>query len=1037
MLRRNFIPLALVLSWGVGFTDLPFAFGDIDNQQVNIKVPSLKDSPQGGNGTLLVVIFKDGLPASGIEVRAGNKVLKTTSAGVVSFDLPAKSQTVLIPEVGKALTAHIVADQETQMTVNLLTDKNADVALEAPTAEASQNPATTEKQEVKFQVKTGDTPVPEATVLFSGLNEVFKTDAQGFVTAQIPKGNYAVSFFHPNYQTQTLSEYKVEGAGSLPTEIHLKPASNELEEVLVLAPKIKGSLSSLVEIRKQSSAVTDVLGAEQMARAGDSDAASSLRRVTGLTLVGGKYVYVRGLGERYSGVQMNQFSLPSPEPSRRVVPLDLFPTSIMESIIVQKSYSPDLPGEFGGGVIQLRTRSLPEKFFFRGNITGSYTNTGSRLSYQGGSKDWLGMDDGTRAMPSAIKDVLAKGTRIQESTPGADNGLTKPQLTALGQSLAVNYNTNRSSEAAMPGMSLAMGTGWSFPNLKIGTAGSALYGQNANEIDRISNSFNVGAGGKLEKDNSRVTVSSELETRLAGSLDFGVEVFKQQKITASTFILRNTTNLTQINTTTNKNTGNISEATTLDQTERQVLTQHLKGEHEFGTFPLKINWRLGQSDAKRDSPDRRDYTYDILNGNRSLASGASGNRRTFSTLTDATSEKAFDLTVPLKYEDRELVKFKVGMNQLEKNRRADVTRLYFDGSAAGVDTSKDVNSILSKENINDDGYVIHNLTNAADSYTGDQTIRGQYAMVELNPHPKWTLSAGFRQEKSIQQVNTFYYFDPSTPFASSSLKMNDTLPAYSLTWKPTEKLRARLAYSETLARPDFRELSTVGFIDDETRYEVQGNANLKGTVIKNIDHRWEYYFTSDEYASIGVFRKKFQNPIEVMFIAGPNNIQSFANAPEANNLGIELEGRTGLRHFSRALRRWTLLANVTFIKSEIVLGDKGAQTSASRPLQGQSPYVFNTQLQYDRPNWGFSSTLLYNIIGKRITEVGTNQIPDTYEQPFGQLDFVASLALKNNWTLSFRARNLLDPKVEATQADEIVRSFKRGRNFAFVMGATF
>jgi outer membrane receptor protein involved in Fe transport len=547
----------------------------------------------------------------------------------------------------------------------------------------------------------------------------------------------------------------------------------------------------------------------------------------------------------------------------------------------------------------------------------------------------------------------------------------------------------------------------------------------------------VGAGGKLEKDNSRSTISSEVDTRLAGSLDFGVEVFKQHKITVSTFLLRNTTNLTQLNTTTNKNTGNMTEATTLDQVERQLLTKHLKGEHEFGTFPLKINWRLGESDAKRDSPDRRDYSYDILNGNKTLTSGAGGNRRTFSNLTDTTSEKAFDITMPLKYDGQEVIKFKVGMKDLEKNRRADVTRLFFDCAVTGADAGKDLNSIISPENVANDTCVLHNLTNAADSYTGDQTVRGQYAMVEINPHPKWSLSAGFRKEKSVQQVNTFYYFDPSTPFASSRLEMNDTLPAYSLTWKPTEKLRARLAYSETLARPDFRELSTVGFIDDETRYEVQGNANLKGTVIKNIDHRWEYYFTSDEYASVGLFYKKFKNPIEVMFIAGPNNIQSFANAPEANNLGLELEGRAGLRHFSRALRRWTLLANVTFIQSQIVLADQGAQTSLNRPLQGQSPYVFNTQLQYDRPAWGFSSTLLYNIIGKRITEVGTNQIPDTYEQPFGQLDYVASLALKNNWTLSFRARNLLDPKVEATQANEIVRSFKRGRNFAFVMGASF
>jgi outer membrane receptor protein involved in Fe transport len=269
--------------------------------------------------------------------------------------------------------------------------------------------------------------------------------------------------------------------------------------------------------------------------------------------------------------------------------------------------------------------------------------------------------------------------------------------------------------------------------------------------------------------------------------------------------------------------------------------------------------------------------------------------------------------------------------------------------------------------------------------------------------------------------------------------MRDSLPAFGIVWKPGEKLRSRIAYSETLARPDFREMSPVGYTDDETGYTVVGNAYLRGTVIKNIDHRWEYYFTSDEYASIGVFYKKFQDPIESTFKSGGNRIQTFENAKSAENVGVELEGRMGLRNFSRALRRWTVLSNVSFIRSAIEINDglSGIQTSKERPLQGQSPYVINLQLQYDYPSWGFTSTVLYNTIGKRITEVGINKSPDIYEQPVNQLDFVASKAIKNNWTVSLRGRNLLDPEVESTQGDEVVRSFKRGRTFSLVLGAVF
>lgn len=334
---------------------------------------------------------------------------------------------------------------------------------------------------------------------------------------------------------------------------------------------------------------------------------------------------------------------------------------------------------------------------------------------------------------------------------------------------------------------------------------------------------------------------------------------------------------------------------------------------------------------------------------------------------------------------------------------------------------------------------LKNLTNDADSYVGTQKTQAQYAMVDFSPLSSWTFIAGVRRESSEQIVNTFKYFDRVNATSFSTIEMNDILPSYGVVWKPTEKIRSRITYSETLARPDFREMSTVGFIDDETGNIVQGNANLKGTVIKNIDHRWEYYFTADEYASIGFFYKEFENPIEILFLPGVNRIQTFDNAKAAQNYGVEFEGRVGLRHFSRPLRRWTVLSNLTYINSEIELSaqNKGTQTSSSRPLQGQSPYVINMQLQYDRPQWGLTTTLLYNVIGKRITEVGTNSIPDTYEQPFEQLDFVATKRIGDRWTVSLRARNLLNPEVESTQGDEMVRSLRRGRIFNVVMGAVF
>lgn len=1047
MFKKLLLPFLTSFVW-VGLITCPFSVFANENSSTTQIVVKNSSSSIDELGSVLFVVFKDGIPASNIEVKTPNGILNTNVGGTFLTKVKSdQAHQFEIVSTGQLVSVKVISGEESQVIVNLLADKQTDVQVSIP--EPANNLNTQlglNKKPIIIEVKSSlGAKIPEATILFSGINSVYKTDQEGLLKADLPEGKYSASVFHPEYQTFTIHEINLALNQNNKFDVSLRPAENSLDEVLVLAPKIKGSLSSLVEVRRQSSAVTDVLGAEQMARAGDSDAAASLRRVTGLTLVGGKYVYVRGLGERYSGVQMNSFSLPSPEPSRRVVPLDLFPTAIMESIVVQKSYSPDLPGEFGGGVIQLKTRSIPEKFFFRSTLSTQIENTNNRLEHQGGSKDWLGLDDGTRNIPDIIKQALTAGKKLEVNVTGFKDGVTQEELVAMGQSLNNNYNSSRTNTPSLPGLSFSIGDGWKFNNLKIGSSGSGLYGQNTNQLTRSLTSFSVGSGGKLERDNQRNSDFSEVETRAAASYDLGIEYDKNQKLTFSTFLLRNTTKLTQFNETTFVSSPK-TEGMVMEFTERQLWTKHLKGEHHLNDmldFPLTVDWRLGQSDARRDSPDRREITYLVTDQSKNILDNQSGNRRIYSDLKDTSNEAAINFTIPIKNSSsREFMKLKWGASQIAKERNSHMTRLYFAKDTSGplgLDTSSDPETLFASKNIKPGVYMLKNITSDADSYSGNQKISATYFNLDVSPWESFSVQAGMRKESSIQDVNTFKYFDAGNPSATSSIKMNDLLPAYSMVWKPNDQWRARLAYSETLARPDFREMSTVGFIDDETGNIIQGNAQLKGTVIKNIDHRWEYYFNSDEYISIGAFYKNFVNPIEVLFLPGVNKIQSFANAKAANNLGIEIEGRMGLRHTSRFFRRWTVLSNVSIIKSEIELSEenRGTQTSLSRPLQGQSPYVVNFQLQYDRPIWGVSSSLLYNIIGKRITQVGTNEIPDTYEQPFQQLDLVLNEKINDNWTVSFRARNLLDPEIISTQADEIVRSQKRGRIFGLVLGAVF
>lgn len=1018
----------------------PFAYSQDSTIRSSFKI-SDQESLKESQGRVLILSFRNGEPSGRVKFEHSSGSYMSAIDGSLTVELPPGAHSFYIPELERKIAIQVTSGEETQVIVNLLHQpQKSEVSVKTPTGIHSDG---LKSGEIGFplQVKVVDEkslrPLTGGLVIVSGYEDTLTTNSEGRVESRLPDGEYSLSIFHPKYQTKTLSGVKVGPDSNKPLVVSLTPAINELDEVTILAPKIKGSVSALIEVRRQSSSVTDVMGSEQMSRQGDSDAASSLRRMTGLTLKDGKYVYVRGLGERYSGVQLNQFSLPSPEPNRRVVPLDLFPTAILESVLVQKSYSPDLPGEFGGGVIQLQSRTLSEKFSLKFTLSSSQESADQRLTSRGGGLDWAGIDNGTRKMPAAIREALQSGKKLILQQPGSSEGISEEQLVHLGRSLPVNYVTNRTSEGTPPGFSLAIADRFRVGSARTGIAGSILYGQSADRGERFSRGLNAMSPGRYSTDYNRISEYAEIETRLAGQVDLGFELNQKNTVSLSSMLLRHTTDFTQQDQKQDPNSTSSIESTTLDWTERQLWTNHLKGKHKLGSSfgqDIEGSWRIGQADAIRDNPDRREYAFERTPTSFRMRGDSGGNRRTYSYLMDRSQEVAADLVLPLGFE-RDRLKLKIGASELKRGRRSEVFRLFFSGETSG----DPIESQLSLANIGPGGFQLQNLTDAADSYRGDQNVVSQYAMADFGPLPNWKFLAGYRWERSVQTVNTFRYYEPENPFSQSKLEMSDVLPSFAVMWKPNQQWRSRLAYSETLARPDFRELSEVGFLDDETGYEVRGNSSLKGTIIQNIDHRWEYYWSADEYASSGLFFKKFRDPIEVMFVPGVNRIQTFSNARAAENFGLELESRIGLRKLTRILRRWSILTNLTFIRSEIELDEKskGVQTSQQRPLQGQAPYVVNFQLQYDRPIWEFSATLLYSLVGERISEVGTNNIPDTYQNPSHQLDFVASKAISKVWTVALKAKNLLDPAIESFQDKELVRKTHNGRSIGLNMTGIF
>lgn len=1037
--RLIFFP---VLAMALAFC-LPAIASEVKSTLTMSPQSSFKET-KNEKGQVIILVFKKGLPLSGfkIEVPQG-RFFETNEDGYLNLELPVGAQKISFPEIGKAVTAQVRNDSETELIVDV---KDSD--LKASFVEVNEGKADPEMIQslsdlqgetltVFVRDASSQNPVQDAQIRIKGYSGQVISDPKGRASIILPKGFHTIFVSESSHSVATREiEVKEESAELL---FDLTPQTTELEEFVVLSPQNKGSFSALVEIRRKSSAVGEVLGSEQMSRQGDSDAASSLRRVTGLTLMAGKYVYVRGLGERYSAVQMNELSLPSPEPSRRVVPLDLFPSSILESIFIQKSFTSNLPAEFGGGLVQLKTKSIPKQFFAQVSVGQQVDDSADRLSYRGGASDWTGRDDGTRELPNQIKQAMATGRKLVERNASNPDGFTKEELRQMGDSLNKNYNLSRTSASALPSLSMGIGNSWGFGPWNLGVASSLLHNSEMEKSSQKSASVDSPQKGSLEITEEGKTETSSAERKLGGTLSLGAQYLKDQSLSLTLIGLRHSTDEVSVKESSGSAVNDASRRRTRTEwAEREMVIKQLRGEHKIvvsESFPIDVVWRMGEANSKRDAPDSKEYTYrqKAPTDSYQLDPDVSGNLRTYSFLADTTSERSADLSFPLNFVPGESFKLKLGTGDVSRERRSDTFRLqyvkdYISGQEPDLTREPDV--IFSER----DKWILINQTGTADSYSGTQSIRSYFFQSDWAVHPQWDVVIGARQEESLQEVKTFYYFAPTDAQSVGSIETTNVLPSYALVWKPTEKIRARLAYSETVSRPDFRELSMVRYIDEDTGYEARGNNQLKNTVIHNVDHRWEYYFTPDEYISLGVFQKRFVSPVEDVFLPMAGGLLKIPqNALGAENKGAEFESRVNLRYLSRNLRRWSVITNYSLIESKVEIDpSKSANlTTKDRPLQGQSPYVFNFQLQYERQAQGTTGTLLYNVIGPRITEVGTDFRPDIYEQPFHQVDLVIGQKWKRlKGSFNFKAKNILDPEVKALQGDKTVRSFYRGRAFS-------
>ncbi len=825
--------------------------------------------------------------------------------------------------------------------------------------------------------------------------------------------------------------------------------------------------------------VVSVLSAADIARTGEGDIAGALGRVTGLSVVGGRFVYVRGLGERYSLALLNGSPLPSPEPLRRVVPLDLFPTSILASTVVQKSFSANFPGEFGGGVINLTTRAAPdEPFFDIGFSIGGDSETTAELGYTyfGGETDWSGFDDGTRDIPRPLAAAIGTGNRVIE---GAN--FTRRQIQDITASL-VNSNTSviQRDGQVLPNFSgdIAFGN-----TIDIGGAELGMV-----FVAGLSNSWRTRAGlqeagtrtgtpgsateGLVESSQFRyVTTENRAVTNIMFS---GALSWDEHRIRATGLFIRDT--LKEARVALGNNFDTVDQSPTRpDATlqtglttwyERQLVNLQLLGEFDFGDLAVTV--RGAGAESQRNAPYERNYSYrfnetvqDYVNDLRSPGQFAS---LAFSELVDTVWSGGVDVAYRLPTAMD--ITVSAGYAYYDNDRSA--LRRDFDFFPTGalpIEVAQQrIDFLLSDFNAYTFNVLLRDSTGAlgSASYDAGLLVHAGYIMAEAEITDDITLNVGVRYEDAEQTVTPNSLF--GAPALGSTRIANDYfLPGATLTWNFAEDMQLRFAASQTIARPQFRELAPQPYRDTESQRTFFGNQFLTDSELLNLEARYEWYFGRDQQLSIAGFYKDIDNPIEATAVnLGSSLITSFANAPRAELYGMEVELR---RYFplytlgdAFAERRLVAIANYSYTDSEIIVqpGDTTVSftsqpsaidaalvfdTSRRLRLTGQSRHLVNLQFSLEHEDRLSQQSILLTYASERATQRGPNLTPDFIERPGLRLDVVLREGIEiGNRTLEikFEARNITGTDYSETQrlngSELTINSYDIGTSFS--LGAT-
>lgn len=910
------------------------------------------------------------------------------------------------------------------------------------------------------------------------------TDFDGNYLIELNPGTYDVAINYLSYAGNTITDVIIEPNAVNSLEVSLESESVSLGEVVVKAEAVRSTETALIAIQRKASGIQDGVSARQISRTGSSNAADAVRQLPGAVVEDGKFIVIRGLGDRYSISQLNGITLPGTDPYRNSTSMDLIPAQIIDHIISVKTFTPDLPGNFSGGLINIYTKSIPDKFTLSLTASGSYNTQSSLIKNfksdaHSGKYDWLGFEDGSRNQPDLLlnpvnRNQLSSSSYLTVRQPG--NEEARRIFNESSHQLSNSFFPVNKMSPLNTGLNFALGHRFPVFNKDFGFTVSLNYASTYNHYDDGQVATYINTNTDFLFPYQRLKESkSVFNPSLGGLFNFAYKL-TDHHIVSGNIIFNNDAEMIS-RSQTGDYLGQVSNSlasfntTSVEFIQRQISNYQLSGKHVFPQLNgIEFEWNASKKNSYQHEPDLRYFAYSSIENE-----DGEGTREYyinnaeyafpyhfFRSLQDNGYEAKADFLIPFlnKKNMTNSNSFKAGVFYTSTDREFEEYRYQLNNSGVSADMNftsfnGDFNAFLHKDNFgiidtlyNTDGsvqrfvtgYHYINQNNDRNFYVGTSNISAAYAMLTYNLTNKLKAIGGVRMERTDMEVISR---DPSVP--KGTINQNDLLYSVNLVYTLSENSNLRIAGSKTLARPNLRELAPFVQFDTKNGFFNVGNPSLKRTLIQNYDLRYEIYPGQGELIAISAFYKVFNDPIIRAFNPKATIPElSFINVDRAVVFGTELEFRKELSFITPALKHFYINTNLAYIYSRYKIpADEVANSknidpeynATHRPFQGQAPFIINTALSYINTELGFETALSFNVSGEKLHNISLFATPDVYEKPFSLLNLKISKRFASHYELSVTGKNLLNASYRKSHdfngKEYIAESYSTGRTFGF------